>query len=498
MANHIFKWRRPSRVDIKDAAFRSMAKRIPASALLPDVSLETLTFEVERLDLSLPHRVTMSDSEREVLSQVGVPVPAKVTTPRDYAIFLLQVVAEVEHALMAQYLYVAASIDPALDKSPESYIAKVMRVAIQEMGHLATIQNLLLLTGGPAAIHLQRDVLRTKSDLNAIPFVLEPLGPAAVAKFVVAEMPADIPATKVDQVSRLLALAKADSGTVPHRVGAIYAVLRWLFLPPDEANIWLDLTTLVDLPADFHVADGELTPAAEMDSLEARVDEWEASAFGIILSTPRSCAEAVAAIDLVSSQGEGWNPQGDTHFAEFLELADAVDAGLPPNLVRPIAKSPTLDPGTGGELHVLIEDSYTAAWGKVFSIQYSLVILSIYHALVTPRSTDGTSGLREGLVELAIRGMRRILDPVSTVLVALPLRTGETDLAGPPYDLDPSFVEATDADGLRARHLDALDVLDALYQSIENDKEFPVHPPHNGVVATLRSFDRRRRNLFPN
>lgn len=436
------------------------------------------------------------EAQRELLFQVGVPVPVGEVTPREYAIELLKITAEVEHALMVQYLYAAASLDPALDVSPENYTVKVMRVAIQEMGHLATVQNLLLLTGGRQAIHLQRDVLRKSSELNAIPFLLEPVSLPALAKFVTVEMPARVPTTTIQKVAELLKIAKKDAGVEPHRVGAIYAVLRWLFLPKKEAEAWLDLTTIAGFPADFHLKDADLTPAEEMAALEAQIEEWDANLADFILETPRTCANAAEAITRVSEQGEGWNEAQDTHFAEFLELVEAFESGKLNAMIRPIAKSPTLQKGLGGEKGVLITQPYTKAWGEVFSLQYTLLVLSIYHALVTRRPTDGTPGLRGGLAELALRGMRRIIVPVAHILATLPLRKGKPKLSGPPYDLDPAVLEMADDIVLEARHLERLDRLAQLYAQIEADPEFSTHSGHNVAIANLRNFDQRRRKLF--
>lgn len=209
-------------------------------------------------------------AQRALLFDVGLPVPTAGVTARAYAIHLLQMAAEVEDAFLVQYLYAAASLARAQDVSPENYPVKVMRVAIQEMGHLITLQNLLLLVGGREAVHRQRDVLRRASPLNPIPFLLEPVSLPALAKFVAAEMPAQIPTAKGQQVAALVQMAKEATGIAPHRVGAIYAVLRWLFLPPAEAEAWLDLTTLAELPADLHVQVADLTPAEEIAALEAQ------------------------------------------------------------------------------------------------------------------------------------------------------------------------------------------------------------------------------------
>jgi hypothetical protein len=448
----------------------------------------------ERLNLQ---DKSISPIHLELLFKVGIPIPDGAISPLDCVVALLKIAAEIEHALMVQYLYAADSLEPAEDDSQENYTVKVMRVAIQEMGHLATVQNLLLLSGGTEAIHMQRDTLRTASELNPIPFVLERISRSAIAKFVAAEMPAVIPSARVEQVAKLLKIAKKDSGAEPQRVGAIYSVLRWIFMPENEANNWLDLTTIAGVPADFHVTDADLSSAAIMDANEARIDEWNPDGLpDFILAMPRNCAEAVDAIDRISEQGEGWDAAQDSHFAEFLELADAFDAGLLKKLIIKISKSPTLKKGIGGEKGVDISDPYTRSWGEVFSLQYGLLSLSIYHSLVTRRSTDGTPGLREGLLELAFRGMRKIIGSVAAIMTKLPLIKGKPQLSGPPYDLDPSILQPGTAIELKARHIALLDRLAKLYVLIEAAPEFTLHPEHDIAITNLRNFDQRRLDLF--
>src|ERR1700682_907597 len=55
------------------------------------------------------------DIQLETLLRVGIPVAEGITTAREQAIELLKLVAEVEHALMVQYLYSASSVVNAAD-----------------------------------------------------------------------------------------------------------------------------------------------------------------------------------------------------------------------------------------------------------------------------------------------------------------------------------------------------------------------------------------------
>ena len=143
-----------------------------------------------------------SAASREIVrsvAAVGIPRTSRAKTPKEDLIGLLRLAAEVEHALMVQYLYAAASVH---GPTPEGVDAArdIAIVAIQEMGHLVTVQNLLLaIADSNPQIpepnhyhHLGRDGLRAKSKSNPIPFVLEPISHSALAKYVTIERPPEI------------------------------------------------------------------------------------------------------------------------------------------------------------------------------------------------------------------------------------------------------------------------------------------------------------------
>jgi hypothetical protein len=431
---------------------------------------------------------------RNMLLTVGIPVIEGAATAKEYATGLLQVAAEVEQALMVQYLYAATSV---VTPQPRG---RLVRIAKEEMAHLATVQNLLLLVGGRDAFHMQRDQLRKQGDQNPIPFVLRPVSRLALATYVAAEMPVHVPDDIRQKVDELVALA-ASSTTIPlHRVGAIYAVLRWIFLPAAEAGRWIDLPALAPMPADPHLTDADLTPGDIIDKFMAERGEWQIGLSGLILEMPRNTADAVHAIDRVSEQGEGFGGATDTHFEFFLKLAGDFDAGTIET--RPLATSPSLGTGTGGESGELITHPYSKLWGEVFSRQYGLLVLTIYHGLRTPRDSAGE--LRGGLVDLAFASMRTIIETVSDHLATLPLRAGDAGAvgkpdvpAGPPYDLDPTLLlPPTSEAEISARHLNELSRLAAAYAQIEQAAEFANYPDHANTLADLRGHDQARRELI--
>lgn len=430
----------------------------------------------------------------DTLARVGVPLSETATNAREYALDLLMLAAEVEHALMVQYLYTASSIIET-DNAEENYRRKILNVAIQEMGHFATVQNLLLLLGGPDALHVQRDVQRARSEKNPIPFVLDPVSLPTLAKYVAAEMPVDPPPEQASQVKRLVDIAKQDAGIEPHRVGAIYTLLEWLFMDELDARRLLNLRALVpELDQYGHLTDADLKPSDQFEPFQAEKEEWSGADWPtLLILVVRSRKEAVQAITDIAQQGEGFQGAPDSHFREFMELVDAFEKDK--IKIKPIATSPDLGNRHGGERPTPITSPFTKLWGKIFSLQYTLILLSIRHAIATPRGTVDHPGMRQKIIGLAMRGMRMIVGSVSEILVSLPLRDGDAQLAGPPFDLNPEDLNP-DVKMLPARHLELLDRLAPLYAEVEQAPEFPNNSNYRTALGNLRNVDKQRRRLF--
>ena len=337
------------------------SSRLQRERTIPQVDFETFGAQLDARTTRDIGRQVQSPRERQSALLLdpdygmGVPLVEGAETAKSLAIGLLQLAAEIEHALMVQYLYAADSIDPANDQ--RNLARKLRKIAIEEMGHLGTVQNLLLLLGGPQAFHMQRDVIRRNSHLNPIPFVLEPVSRLSLAKYVAAEMPEAVPDAKLARVEELVALATADLGFNPRRVGAIYAMIYWLFLPKEEAIAWMDLKALLPdapLPANPHLEEADFQTKAVIEAYELFGAEWgdDMPDFLLERATDRKCA--LEALRLITEQGEGFETSEDAHFNEFMELIDAFDAEP---FGRPIATSPTLTPGQGGERPTLVTES---------------------------------------------------------------------------------------------------------------------------------------------
>src|SRR5438045_239369 len=161
----------------------------------------------------------------------GIPVHDPPLTPRDEAVFLLHTGAEIEHALLVQYLYAAYSLKSPADVPQEhaplvrAWKKTLLDIAREEMGHLITVQNLLRLIGGP--LNFEREDYPFRSELYPFHFRLEPLSRASLAKYVLAEMPhmPEIP----DEVKEIIGRTTEGDTTPVTRAGAIYARILDLF-----------------------------------------------------------------------------------------------------------------------------------------------------------------------------------------------------------------------------------------------------------------------------
>src|SRR6266496_4455970 len=174
---------------------------------------------------------------------VTIPLPdlSAWQSPLDKAKILLESAAEIEHALMAQYLYAAYSLkskkdvsDPAQkkvldedDRSSTSWPTRILGIAREEMGHLITVQNLLLALGLPP--NLEREDFPPRKDLYPFALHLEPLSQHSLAKYVVAEAPVD--ASGIDDI---IDVAQGPAAAHINHVGVLYGLLGVVFATPEQ------------------------------------------------------------------------------------------------------------------------------------------------------------------------------------------------------------------------------------------------------------------------
>ena len=280
------------------------------------------------------------------------PAPASAA---EEVVALLRIAAEIEGALMVQYLFAAGSLLQGVSVEIDEFHHPILSddwydvtraIAKQEMGHLITVQNLLLSLN--AQPHVDRENLPQSSPLYPFPFSLQTFRLSTLAKYVCAEAPHEVAAADRADYEDAVSRAGAKVGDIP-RAGQIYERLFWLLQDSDEPQEpWPSLKNPFPNWPKWHVNSRSI---GFNQDRQASPDEWrgdDAGASpdtGIYVLQVSDKASARLAVYTIGSQGEG--PQADpgsTHFDKFLRLfreRRAVDAHAgSPAFVRNQADDP--------------------------------------------------------------------------------------------------------------------------------------------------------------
>jgi hypothetical protein len=386
----------------------------------------------------------------------------------DWTVFLLHTAAEIEHALMVQYLYAAYSLTPegfrgaAAPPDASALVTgwqrTIVGIAREEMAHFLTIQNLLRFIGGP--LNLEREDFPFRAFLYPFPLQLEPVTRTSLAKYVAAEMPAS-PQQPPELIDEIVGRATGATGGLPiNRVGVLYDTLTEIF--EDEARL----------------VESDLRPETA-DVVQAGPTDW--LGFGsLIVRAVHSRSEAVAALNLIGEQGEGsTNPPpggAPSHFDRFLGIYTAFPETEVPNGLAtwmPTGSVPsnpnTLPhPSTDAALERgRITHPTTRLWAQLFNVRYRMLLVDLMHALHLsgPLMQNGVPTVRGHLRDwtfLEMRGRPRAgLRGIAKTLTTLPLKAtpgpGDAAFAGPPFELPYTLALPDDERGRWRLHLAMLD-----------------------------------------
>jgi len=277
---------------------------------------------IGRIDLNALQRRADAQPGEAFAADTGLDATAE-RSPLEDATFWLTAAAEIEHVLMVQYLFAAYSLNPASAglqaKEVEDIKQAILQIAREEMGHLITVQNLLLLVGAP--LQLGREHSPFASQIYPFRFKLEPLSLASLAKYTVAESP-DLPSSQIpslntaakvalfDDVIKPAALTSNDGEAIKN-VGPIYARL-------------VDILGNRLADADFRL---------DRADYQARWADWGQEPKGpsalmvLVRDFPQTSAATVraaaaAAAKEIGEQGEAsdLNAATESHFERFFDL----------------------------------------------------------------------------------------------------------------------------------------------------------------------------------
>ncbi|HEV3343317.1 MAG TPA: ferritin-like domain-containing protein [Pirellulales bacterium] len=430
---------------------------------------------------------------------IELPDLSPYPTAVDKARFLLHKASEIEHALLVQYLYAAYSLkksgevtDPQQKAALNSWPPVLLEIAREEMGHLLSVQNLLLFTR--QQVNFDRDDIPQLANLFPFKTSFEPLTQLSLAKYVVAESPIDAAG-----IEDIIKKATQGAGMMTNRVGIIYSLLGIIFtkegnLEHNAAGGDLWSTIIRDLahvafagepdPSRWHLRDDDLDPSSR--NQQAADEEW-APAQQIRVLRADSRQAALDALRDIATQGEGPvqpidDPMG-SHFQRFLSIyrgngtipAFPGDAWEP---ARNVPVDPKLD-GLASDPNV-IQDPKAKDFARLSDLRYALLLgfLQQYFFL--------TPGQRGFLIGWCFEEMRS-LKSLSGVLTGLPRSATPGAVAALTFNL-PAVVELPP--GLPDQwkvHLDRLNASLALIQEM-----LQTHSPGNVLLKSLQTQDQQR------
>ncbi|MGH3810162.1 MAG: ferritin-like domain-containing protein [Pseudonocardiaceae bacterium] len=397
--------------------------------------------------------------------------------PRDEVVFLLTAAAEIEHALMVQYLYAAYSVHVHDDGPNRNQLAAVQnlltQIAREEMGHLATVQNLLHLVGGP--LNLNREHSPYASEIYPFRFTLEPLTLDSLAKYVIAESPAVPPSTFSDADRALLENIRRDAtrsndGHEVRHVGLLYQRLAHLF-----GDVLADNDFRLDImgrQAGFE--DWGFQPGNPADGEALIIESFPGTDVGQVR------AAAVTAVRKIDAQGEGFDlpPAGpdnsESHFERFFDIYQRVQALSAAGAVitwpvteNPNTTAPTPETPAMADMVAAVQEAHAhkgrithpraRAWAHLFNLRYRMLLGRFSHVMRLDQAlySHGDRTARGLLLIWTFDEMRR-LKKIASKLVALPKDDPPGQLhAGPPFEL-PYTVNLPEGEPQRWRtHLDS-------------------------------------------
>jgi len=418
--------------------------------LTRDLDLEGLRDET-KLNLNVT-AVRPEASMRNALRTYGFPQATADLSPDEDLINLLVNAAEIEHGLMIQYLFASAT-------AGRTDLAEYLSIlAIEEMGHFLTVQNLLIAFG--AEPHMQHGDWIETAIFKPFAFRLEQASKASVAKYAIAEMP-DEHSRHIDEAQRAVLPAifndavksTGAQGVMPHRVGLLYAKIYWLLrtsdapLPEGQSEPWEDfpIAEATENAPNWHITDG-LFRSDRLARL-GLLENWTAPGRDLKVRKLARREDALQAIADLSAQGEGFGGSPDGHFDKLVRAWELPDSDYP--VLTSFAQDPWYGDAAAGDNAGRTGDQITnpvaAAFAKMGDKAYEIVVLATAMSLLLP--DEAINEDRASVAYASMACMKSCLLPCITLLARTPVSADSTvsrKLSGLPY-LQTPLLAASDA-----------------------------------------------------
>jgi hypothetical protein len=429
-----------------------------------------------------------TDSLQAALLNFGRPFVPN-TTPIEEARLLLAAGAEVEHSLLVQYLYAAWSLGAA-PAAP-----RIREIAIQEMCHMITVQNLLLFAGAQPFLDRQDQDPHPATD--PFPYSLRPLVQNVLEDFLLAETPA-IPGLPSGIKEKMQEISDRHHNAV-HPVGLIYAQLYWLFQQDDQPTAaWPEVAHLGFTPG-RHIDTFPGAGTAKTFQVDGGAEpKWQAQFdHGGVFQNIDSRTAALDAIAAIAKQGEGLaSPTGDhSHFETFFDIFTNTNLAQLPVAKLPtdpfVADQPWPDPAK--EANRITQKTAAALCG-IFDIRYRILLAAVRGALSRDRTIAADAAVRAKYAGWALDEMLSTIKSLARTILRFPCKDGGNAAqlaAAPTFKLDNFQLPDTAAD------LDEI-ILDLHRSSAQAVTAALAQITDAGAKAVLQSIRLIDSGRFPN
>jgi hypothetical protein len=376
-------------------------------------------------------------------------------THRRRLVALLTEAAELEHALMCQYLYAAFSMKRHVDEGVtwqqleqmRRWEASIMLIARQEMEHLGLVSNLLTAIGEAPWLTRPNLPLSPRHYDLEVESKLERLTEETLLRFALFEIPDKlIPAEQAALGGSIEAARYQTIGRLYDEIKALFSQLgEDLFVGPPGAE--LATTNVIpvplrgiSLPNTARIYDVELVP---VDGL----------------------ATALAVVEQIVTEGEGSpGSTAESHFTRVLTVLQEFRAER--------ERDPGFDPARAVTAHPdphQIADRRTRRVSVFFDDAYAVLLLLLmrFFAHSDERSAELTGLQRAAFFPM----MTTVMRPLGELLTLLPAGSGGT--AGPAFRFTRNITLLPHRDAAWAVIQDELDALAETAEDLSEDPGYP-------------------------
>src|SRR5688572_5042703 len=339
-------------------------------------------------------------------------LPSIPVVSREALIHQLYEAAELEHNLMCTYLYAAFSLKSGTQEGLSAIEADatarwrraILRVAIEEMGHLTAVWNITAALGGSPRFGRMNFPLDPGALPASVVVRLAPFSEAVLQHFIYLERPnsSDEP-----DGAEFAPEFRFTRGVAQPRVTP---------MPVDYETVGIFYQTLSSNLAEFVARVGE--KEAFCGDRNLQISRAEIDFQGC---DPVICSKtALQAFDAIVSQGEGaTRANADSHYQRFIAIREEMKALMAANPsfepAWPAAVNPVLRRPVRQGARVWLENVDAAATVDVANSAYMLMLRLISHSYLLPRPLPAKSLC----FDLAL-GLMRAMSPLGDRAARLP------------------------------------------------------------------------------